>query len=84
MRDQLCLKREWWGTGPGCWPHVTPPPPPILSSPGLQDAVWLGRTQVLQHGPVTWYIDGAHTTSSVQACVRWFHQAALNEEKPVE
>ncbi|XP_038230002.1 folylpolyglutamate synthase, mitochondrial isoform X1 [Dermochelys coriacea] len=49
---------------------------------GLRDTEWLGRTQVLQHGPVTWYVDGAHTTSSVQACVRWFRQAALNEEKP--
>ncbi|XP_006119063.2 folylpolyglutamate synthase, mitochondrial isoform X2 [Pelodiscus sinensis] len=51
---------------------------------GLQDTEWLGRTQVLQHGAVTWYIDGAHTTSSVQACVRWFRQAALNKEKPVD
>ncbi|TFK08292.1 frizzled-1 [Platysternon megacephalum] len=51
---------------------------------GLQDTEWLGRTQVLQHGAVTWFIDGAHTTSSVQACVRWFRQAALNEEKPVD
>ncbi|KAH0615573.1 hypothetical protein JD844_005014 [Phrynosoma platyrhinos] len=51
---------------------------------GLQETVWLGRSQVLHHGPVTWYIDGAHTTSSIQACVRWFRQAALNEEKPVD
>ncbi|XP_052523310.1 folylpolyglutamate synthase, mitochondrial isoform X2 [Tympanuchus pallidicinctus] len=49
---------------------------------GLRDTEWLGRTQVLPHGPVTWYIDGAHTTSSIQACVRWFRQAALNEDKP--
>ncbi|GAB0198426.1 folylpolyglutamate synthase, mitochondrial [Grus japonensis] len=49
---------------------------------GLRDTEWLGRTQVLPHGPVTWYLDGAHTTSSVQACVRWFRQAALNQDKP--
>ncbi|NXN71503.1 FOLC protein, partial [Himantopus himantopus] len=49
---------------------------------GLRDTEWLGRTQVLPRGPVTWYLDGAHTTSSVQACVRWFRQAALNQEKP--
>ncbi|NXR30520.1 FOLC protein, partial [Zosterops hypoxanthus] len=49
---------------------------------GLRDTEWLGRTQVLSHGPVTWYLDGAHTTSSIQACVRWFRQAALNQEKP--
>ncbi|XP_060543002.1 folylpolyglutamate synthase, mitochondrial isoform X1 [Pantherophis guttatus] len=51
---------------------------------GLQAAVWLGRNQVLHHGPVTWYIDGAHTTSSMQACIRWFRQAALNEDKPTD
>lgn len=51
---------------------------------GLQETVWLGRNQILHHGPVTWYIDGAHTTSSIQACVRWFRQVALNEEKPVD
>ncbi|NXL58446.1 FOLC protein, partial [Chordeiles acutipennis] len=49
---------------------------------GLRDTEWLGRTQVLPRGPVTWYLDGAHTTSSVQACVRWFRQAALNQDKP--
>ncbi|XP_069729286.1 folylpolyglutamate synthase, mitochondrial [Phaenicophaeus curvirostris] len=49
---------------------------------GLRDTEWLGRTQVLPRGPVTWYLDGAHTTSSIQACVRWFRQAALNQDKP--
>lgn len=57
-------------------------PPTLL--PGLRDTEWLGRTQVLPHGPVTWYLDGAHTTSSIQACVRWFRQAALNQDKPHE
>ncbi|NWI86153.1 FOLC protein, partial [Pitta sordida] len=47
---------------------------------GLRDTEWLGRTQVLSHGPVTWYLDGAHTTSSIQACVRWFRQAALKQD----
>ncbi|NXX63055.1 FOLC protein, partial [Scopus umbretta] len=49
---------------------------------GLRDTEWLGRTQVLPRGPVTWYLDGAHTTSSIQACVRWFRQVALNQDKP--
>ncbi|XP_071430567.1 folylpolyglutamate synthase, mitochondrial isoform X2 [Pithys albifrons albifrons] len=48
---------------------------------GLRDTEWLGRTQMLSHGPVTWYLDGAHTTSSIQACVRWFRQATLNQDK---
>lgn len=42
---------------------------------GLRDTEWPGRTQILCHGPLTWYLDGAHTSSSVQACVRWFRQA---------
>lgn len=42
---------------------------------GLRDTEWPGRTQVLQRGPVTWYLDGAHTTSSVQACVHWYCQS---------
>lgn len=61
--------------------HALCPPP---SLPGLRDTEWLGRTQVLPRGPVTWYLDGAHTTSSIQACVRWFRQAALNQDKPHE
>ncbi|XP_068104664.1 folylpolyglutamate synthase, mitochondrial-like isoform X2 [Hyperolius riggenbachi] len=48
---------------------------------GLQDTSWLGRAQVLQRGPISYYIDGAHTSKSVKACVRWFQQVALNEEK---
>nr|BAE33941.1 unnamed protein product [Mus musculus] len=42
---------------------------------GLRDTVWPGRTQILQRGPLTWYLDGAHTTSSVQACVHWYRQS---------
>ncbi|XP_006892590.1 PREDICTED: folylpolyglutamate synthase, mitochondrial isoform X2 [Elephantulus edwardii] len=48
---------------------------------GLQDTKWPGRTQVLQRGPLTWYLDGAHTASSIQACVRWFSQALKTREK---
>lgn len=55
-----------------------PCPPP----PGLQDTEWLGRTQVLRRGPLTWYLDGAHTSSSVQACVRWFRQALNRHKEP--
>uniref|UniRef100_A0A8D0PGS3 Folylpolyglutamate synthase n=1 Tax=Sus scrofa TaxID=9823 RepID=A0A8D0PGS3_PIG len=49
---------------------------------GLRDTEWLGRTQVLRRGPLTWYLDGAHTTSSMQACVRWFRQALHRRERP--
>ncbi|XP_060056202.1 folylpolyglutamate synthase, mitochondrial isoform X2 [Erinaceus europaeus] len=49
---------------------------------GLRDTEWPGRTQVLQRGPLTWYLDGAHTSSSMQACVRWFHQALQSHQRP--
>nr|XP_012313513.1 folylpolyglutamate synthase, mitochondrial isoform X1 [Aotus nancymaae] len=48
---------------------------------GLRNTEWLGRTQVLRRGPLTWYLDGAHTPSSVQACVRWFCQALQGRER---
>ncbi|XP_072287766.1 folylpolyglutamate synthase, mitochondrial isoform X2 [Pyxicephalus adspersus] len=65
------------------WPLPLAPVfhPSLPMVKGLQDTVWLGRTQVVQRGPISYYIDGAHTNSSVQACVRWFQQVAHNEEK---
>lgn len=49
---------------------------------GLRDTEWPGRTQVLRRGPLTWYLDGAHTCSSVQACVRWFRQSLQGRGGP--
>nr|AAK69546.1 folylpoly-gammaglutamate synthetase precursor [Cricetulus griseus] len=49
---------------------------------GLRDTEWPGRTQVLRRGPLTWYLDGAHTTSSVQACVRWYCQSLQRSKHP--
>ncbi|NWH79817.1 FOLC protein, partial [Piaya cayana] len=89
-------RRGCWGLGelketlPGAKLEGRPVPlaptfqPTDAMIQGLRDTEWLGRTQVLPRGPVTWYLDGAHTTSSIQACVRWFRQAALNQDKPHE
>ncbi|CAH2316216.1 folylpolyglutamate synthase, mitochondrial isoform X1 [Pelobates cultripes] len=65
------------------WPFPLAPVfrPSVPMVEGLQNTVWLGRSQILQRGPISYYIDGAHTNSSVKACVRWFHQVALNEER---
>nr|XP_060613560.1 folylpolyglutamate synthase, mitochondrial [Anolis sagrei ordinatus] len=94
---QLC--RTWLRQNPHLdvaepkelWPDCKRPPPVAPAFrldkamlQGLQDTEWLGRNQVLRHGPVTWYIDGAHTTSSIQACVRWFRQAAQIGKKPAD
>ncbi|KAK8740993.1 hypothetical protein OTU49_002813 [Cherax quadricarinatus] len=39
---------------------------------GLKSVVWPGRSQVMPYGPLTFFIDGAHTVASMQACVDWF------------
>ncbi|XP_064420472.1 folylpolyglutamate synthase, mitochondrial isoform X2 [Latimeria chalumnae] len=50
---------------------------------GLRDAEWPGRTQILKHGPLTYYLDGAHTIGSVNVCTRWFREMSLKEELAV-
>ncbi|XP_030000112.1 folylpolyglutamate synthase, mitochondrial-like [Sphaeramia orbicularis] len=39
---------------------------------GLQQTEWLGRNQTLRRGSLTYYVDGAHTSASMKACVCWF------------
>ncbi|XP_056143460.1 folylpolyglutamate synthase, mitochondrial isoform X2 [Lampris incognitus] len=47
---------------------------------GLQETEWLGRNQTVRHGPVTYYIDGAHTKASMQICVHWFQQEMMKNQ----
>uniref|UniRef100_A0A3P8VQ39 Folylpolyglutamate synthase n=1 Tax=Cynoglossus semilaevis TaxID=244447 RepID=A0A3P8VQ39_CYNSE len=44
------------------------------------DTDWPGRTQTLKHGAVTYFLDGAHTMRSMQACVEWFKETAAQHE----
>ncbi|KAJ8346424.1 hypothetical protein SKAU_G00278250 [Synaphobranchus kaupii] len=55
--------------------------PSLIMLKGLKDTVWPGRTQTLQHDPITYFLDGAHTTRSMLACVRWFSEAAAQQEQ---
>ncbi|KAM9450941.1 folylpolyglutamate synthase, mitochondrial isoform 1-T1 [Clarias gariepinus] len=48
---------------------------------GLAETEWLGRNQTLTRGTVTYFLDGAHTTRSMQACVNWFSEVAAQHEK---
>eukprot|EP00064_Thunnus_orientalis_P014460 superscaffoldBa00002508_g14505 len=48
---------------------------------GLRETEWLGRNQSLRRGSVTYYLDGAHTTASMQACVSWFRQETLQRDQ---
>ncbi|CAG0889126.1 unnamed protein product [Darwinula stevensoni] len=52
-------------------------PPPIFPVSdreihGLSETVWPGRCQVFKRGRVIYCLDGAHTCSSMSACVKWF------------
>uniref|UniRef100_A0A672PM56 Folylpolyglutamate synthase n=1 Tax=Sinocyclocheilus grahami TaxID=75366 RepID=A0A672PM56_SINGR len=47
----------------------------------LAETEWPGRNQTLKHGPVTYFLDGAHTTRSMQACVHWFNEIAPQHER---
>ncbi|XP_069039401.1 folylpolyglutamate synthase, mitochondrial isoform X2 [Lepisosteus oculatus] len=58
-------------------------PSPVMVN-GLQSTEWPGRTQTLRHGPVTYFLDGAHTMRSMLACVSWFRDAAARQEKTTE
>ncbi|XP_005946292.1 folylpolyglutamate synthase, mitochondrial isoform X1 [Haplochromis burtoni] len=55
-------------------------PSPIIVK-GLADAKWPGRTQTLKHEEVTYFLDGAHTMRSMQACVQWFRETAAEHER---
>ncbi|KAL2100079.1 hypothetical protein ACEWY4_004473 [Coilia grayii] len=58
-------------------------PSPVMLK-GLADTEWPGRTQTLRRGPITYFLDGAHTTGSMLACARWFNEAAAQRERMAE
>ncbi|KIK67984.1 hypothetical protein GYMLUDRAFT_36792 [Collybiopsis luxurians FD-317 M1] len=44
---------------------------------GLQSTKWPGRCQTVAdptHRNLTWFLDGAHTTESLECCMQWFVQ----------
>uniref|UniRef100_A0A669E668 Folylpolyglutamate synthase n=1 Tax=Oreochromis niloticus TaxID=8128 RepID=A0A669E668_ORENI len=49
--------------------------------PGLADTEWPGRSQTLKRGAVTYFLDGAHTLHSIQACAQWFRETAAEHER---
>lgn len=48
---------------------------------GLANTEWPGRNQTVKHGPVTYFLDGAHTIRSMQACVHWFKETATQHDR---
>ncbi|KAK7789475.1 hypothetical protein R5R35_012344 [Gryllus longicercus] len=39
---------------------------------GLCKCSWPGRLQVLEKGPISFFLDGAHTMESIEMCSQWF------------
>ncbi|XP_051907952.1 folylpolyglutamate synthase, mitochondrial [Hippocampus zosterae] len=61
-------------------PAATPFTPSPVMKKGLADTEWPGRNQTIRHGAVTYFLDGAHTMRSMQACVSWFRETAAQRE----
>ncbi|XP_066961993.1 folylpolyglutamate synthase, mitochondrial-like [Macrobrachium rosenbergii] len=43
---------------------------------GLRSVVWPGRSQMMTCDHLQFFIDGAHTVASMQACIDWFTKAS--------
>ena len=54
---------------------------------GLTEARWPGRCQTVRSKDVeaspVWFLDGAHTTESLESCAAWFVRASQNEKHSV-
>ncbi|RDL29789.1 Folylpolyglutamate synthase [Venustampulla echinocandica] len=59
-----------------------PPSPdsiPRELSQGIEKVVWRGRCEAKTEGNLTWYLDGAHTTDSVEVATKWFSDESSQE-----
>ncbi|XP_068608995.1 folylpolyglutamate synthase, mitochondrial [Brachionichthys hirsutus] len=61
--------------------QASPFKPSSIMVKGLADTNWPGRSQTVKHGAVSYFLDGAHTMRSMQACVNWFREAAAQHER---
>ncbi|UZJ53285.1 hypothetical protein CBS101457_002605 [Exobasidium rhododendri] len=71
--------------------EVHPPPSSSTSTDtlteveqkGLRDARWPGRCQTVRSKGTSraWFLDGAHTTESLESCAAWFVQASREVKK---
>lgn len=56
------------------------PLPPFIAK-GLTSCRWAGRAQIFQipeHTNMTFYVDGAHTAESTEACADWFNSCLVS------
>ncbi|GFO32404.1 folylpolyglutamate synthase [Plakobranchus ocellatus] len=51
---------------------------------GLKTCYWPGRTEIIRHESITYYLDGAHTEESIEHCAEWFREEADREMAALE
>ncbi|KAL1915146.1 uncharacterized protein VTP21DRAFT_7627 [Calcarisporiella thermophila] len=76
----VALSKQWLGTMRG---QTLKDDIPREFERGLTAVKWPGRAQTLTVTgyKATWYLDGAHTAESMQACIDWFGKTLENKEK---
>ncbi|KAF0293643.1 Folylpolyglutamate synthase, mitochondrial [Amphibalanus amphitrite] len=60
-------------------PRAPPFPLTPLETQALAECRWPGRCQKVSRGPVTYYLDGAHTRGSVELAAHWFQSEAARD-----
>jgi folylpolyglutamate synthase/dihydropteroate synthase len=53
----------------------------VQTKAGLASAAWPGRCQIVQTAGATFYLDGAHTASSVRIALDWFVQQCNEQQQ---
>lgn len=56
----------------------------LLIEDAISNCFWPGRYQILQRRNITYYLDGAHTTESMNICAKWYKdKTKLSKNKKV-
>lgn len=57
-----------------------------VEAKGLSEARWPGRCQTIhsKDRSRSWFLDGAHTTESLESCAAWFVRASKEESRPIK
>ncbi|XP_028408345.1 folylpolyglutamate synthase, mitochondrial-like isoform X2 [Dendronephthya gigantea] len=61
-------------------PYAEEFPLPESFKEGLAKVFWPGRTQCVERDDITFYLDGAHTRKSIEACTEWFCEKSRMEK----
>lgn len=43
---------------------------------GIKACYWPGRFEIVNHGNLTWYLDGAHNETSMEVVAKWYDRVA--------